>query len=445
MIDHDTIVASATAPGRGAISVIRLSGPLALSIAERLSGKTLTPRHATLGACALDEKLDSGIWIYFPGPHSFTGENVCEFHGHGGPVVIQTVIQTMVSLGARHAKPGEFSERAFLNDKIDLAQAEAIADLISASSVAAVKAANRSLSGGFSAAVHHLVEQLIALRVQIEAHIDFPDEDISPVALHQFHTQLSQLKSDTAAFLSDTEQGSKLNQAFDVVLIGAPNAGKSSLLNALAQEPLAIVTDIPGTTRDLIRHHVIVQGIELRITDTAGIRKTTDAIEHEGIARAFQAIDQADLVVCLFDTHSGTVDYAMLSTLFNPESLQCPILLVQNKVDVTKRAVNQTPYPFIQISAKTGEGLPELMSQVSELLSTQTRDDLYLTRNRHIQKITEAHTLIENALLHPLDVRYIELIAEDLRLAQNALSEITGVFSSDDLLGEIFSTFCIGK
>ena len=298
----DTIVASATAPGRGAISVIRLSGPKSLSVAQTLSQKSLKPRFSTYGhICENGTVLDSGLWIYFPAPHSFTGENVVEFQGHGGPVVVQAVLQAMTRLGARLAGPGEFTQRAFLNNKIDLTQAEAISDLINATSLSAVKAANLSLSGVFASAIHELVKDLINLRTQIEAHIDFPEEDIDPTSIEYFEDQIAKLESKLRTSIQSAREGARLNQTTEIVLVGAPNTGKSSLLNALARQPLAIVTNIPGTTRDLIRHDLLIDGLEIRVTDTAGIRPTGDQIEEEGIRRTLNAIETADLVLCLFD------------------------------------------------------------------------------------------------------------------------------------------------
>ncbi|MEL0321316.1 MAG: tRNA uridine-5-carboxymethylaminomethyl(34) synthesis GTPase MnmE, partial [Gammaproteobacteria bacterium] len=302
MIRSDTIVASATAPGRGAISIIRLSGPKSTEIAKILSGKSLKPRIATFGSITSnDEIIDTGIWIYFVAPHSFTGEDTVEFQGHGGPVVIQTILKLMTALGARLAAPGEFSQRAFLNGKIDLTQAEAISDLINASSISAVKAANNSLQGQFANHVNAIVTELISLRTQIEAHIDFPDEDIEPSSIEAFSSTINHIKNDLNTLIASANDGVKLNRSAEIVLIGEPNAGKSSLLNALAKEPLAIVTDIPGTTRDLIRHDLLIDGLEIRITDTAGIRSTDDVIENEGINRAINALQTADLVLCLFD------------------------------------------------------------------------------------------------------------------------------------------------
>lgn len=447
MLSQDTIVASATAPGRGAISVIRLSGPQSLAIAEQLSGKTLKPRTSTYGVCGANDPIDTGLWFYYPGPASFTGEEVCEFQGHGGPVVIQAVLQHMIALGARLARPGEFSERAFLNQKIDLAQAEAIADLIAAASIDAVKAANRSLSGEFGAAVQTLVEQLIRARVQIEAHLDFPDEDISPHGLESIQTDINKTVEQLEGLLVRAERGSRLNHATDVVLIGPPNAGKSSLLNRLAEEPLAIVTDIPGTTRDLIRHHIVVDGLELRITDTAGIRHdVVDPIEQEGILRTRQAITQADLVILLYGDPIDRFTDSLIHALINPNEISSPIMLVQNKSDLlTAIPDNTTAYDLCVLSAKTGDGLDELFQRIKAALQITGDQDVFLARTRHVQLLQDALAACRQTLLMPFNSETLDLIAEDLRVAQTTLSEITGRFSSDDLLGEIFSTFCIGK
>lgn len=447
MIQFDTIVASATAPGRGAISVIRLSGPQSVQIAELCSHKTFTPRLATYGGLYAGEShIDSGLWLYFPNPSSFTGEDVVEFQGHGGPIVIQAVIDTMIRAGARLARPGEFTERAFLNGKIDLTQAEAISDLISASSIEAVKAANRSLAGEFGHEIQLLMDQVIHLRTHLEAHIDFPDEDISPQALTEFGTVMSQALQYLASILEKANLGAKLNQASDLVLIGAPNAGKSSLLNTLAREPLAIVTDIPGTTRDLIRHHIVTHGLELRITDTAGIRVATDTIEQEGIIRARKAIETADLLICLFDESHDEISENDLAALLGSETITSPLIVVRNKKDLSCEALrNTTQYPHCEISAKTGEGIDHLLSQIRSQLNIVPREDVYLARTRHIQLLAHAQGHLQTATTHPLTNEFLDLIAEDLRLAQNNLSEITGAFSSDDLLSQIFSSFCIGK
>ena len=443
----DTIVASATAPGRGAISVIRLSGGNSLSIAETLAGKAFSPRLATFGNLVSDGILiDTGIWIYFKGPNSFTGEDVVEFQGHGGPVVIQTILRTITARGARLANPGEFSQRAFLNDKIDLTQAEAISDLINATSLSAVKAANHSLSGEFANRVHTIVSNLIRLRTQIEAHIDFPDEDIDPQNLLEFSDQLKNLHHDLQSLKLTANEGAQLNRASNVVLIGEPNVGKSSLLNALANEPLAIVTNIPGTTRDLIRHDLLLDGIELRITDTAGIRATEDVIENEGIQRARNAIETADIALCLFDERHDTVKESLITRLVG-DTPSATIGIIRTKNDTqTHPTKNHTTYPLIEISAVTGSGLNQLKDWLlNELNLNSNAETPFLARERHVIQLASALNYLHQAMSQPVSLETIDLLAEDLRLTQNALSEITGSFTSDDLLGSIFSTFCIGK
>ena len=446
MIRSDTIVASATAPGRGAISIIRLSGPKSTEIAKALSGKSLKPRIATFGSITSnDEIIDTGIWIYFVAPHSFTGEDTVEFQGHGGPVVIQTILKLMTALGARLAAPGEFSQRAFLNGKIDLTQAEAISDLINASSISAVKAANNSLQGQFANHVNAIVTELISLRTQIEAHIDFPDEDIEPSSIEAFSSTINHIKNDLNTLIASANDGVKLNRSAEIVLIGEPNAGKSSLLNALAKEPLAIVTDIPGTTRDLIRHDLLIDGLEIRITDTAGIRSTDDVIENEGINRAINALQTADLVLCLFDERHHKISEDTVRNLVG--YTQTPIGLLRTKIDLQIDPIeNHTNYPLLEISAKTGHGLTDFRNWLLEKLSLTTHSQTpFLARQRHLEHLKQAKDYIEAATHHHLAIETIDLIAEDLRLTQNALSEITGSFTSDDLLTSIFSTFCIGK
>lgn len=446
MIRSDTIVASATAPGRGAISIIRLSGPKSTEIAKALSGKSLKPRIATFGSITSnDEIIDTGIWIYFVAPHSFTGEDTVEFQGHGGPVVIQSILKLMTALGARLAAPGEFSQRAFLNGKIDLTQAEAISDLINASSISAVKAANNSLQGQFANHVNAIVTELISLRTQIEAHIDFPDEDIEPSSIEAFSSTINHIKNDLNTLIASANDGVKLNRSAEIVLIGEPNAGKSSLLNALAKEPLAIVTDIPGTTRDLIRHDLLIDGLEIRITDTAGIRSTDDVIENEGINRAINALQTADLVLCLFDERHHKISEDTVRNLVG--NTQTPIGLLRTKIDIQIDPIeNHTNYPLLEISAKTGHGLTEFRNWLLEKLSLTTHSQTpFLARQRHLEHLKQAKDYIEAATHHHLAIETIDLIAEDLRLTQNALSEITGTFTSDDLLTSIFSTFCIGK
>jgi len=443
----DTIVASATAPGRGAISIIRLSGGNSLRIAETLTGKTFTPRLATFRKLISDGLLiDTGIWIYFKGPNSFTGEDVVEFQGHGGPVVIQTILRTIIAQGARLANPGEFSQRAFLNNRIDLTQAEAISDLINATSVSAVKAANQSLSGEFANRIHAIVADLIRLRTQIEAHIDFPDEDIDPQNLREFSDQLTNLHHHLQSLKLAANEGARLNRASDVVLIGEPNVGKSSLLNALANEPLAIVTNIPGTTRDLIRHDLLLDGIELRVTDTAGIRATEDVIETEGIQRARNAIETADVVLCLFDERHHTITESLVNRLMG-EPTSAAIGIIRTKNDIQSQpTINQTNYPLIEISAVSGSGLNQLKDWLlNELNLNSNAETPFLARERHVIQLAIALNYLHQAMSQPINLETIDLLAEDLRLTQNALSEITGSFTSDDLLGSIFSTFCIGK
>jgi tRNA modification GTPase len=443
----DTIVASATAPGRGAISIIRLSGRKSLSIAEALAAKTLSPRLATYGKLISEDVLiDTGVWIYFKEPNSFTGEDVVEFQGHGGPVVIQTILRTVTARGARLANPGEFTQRAFSNDKIDLTQAEAISDLINATSLSAIKAANQSLSGEFSNRIHAIVDDLIRLRTQIEAHIDFPDEDIEPQSLREFSHQLKNLHHDLKSLKLSADEGVRLNRASDVVLIGEPNVGKSSLLNALAKEPLAIVTNIPGTTRDLIRHDLLLNGIELRITDTAGIRATQNVIENEGIQRARKIIETCDIALCLFDERHHTITQSLVSHLIgNTTSATIGIIRTKNDIQ-TQPTINHTPYPLIEISAVSGTGLNHLKDWLlNELNLNSSAETPFLARERHVIQLAIALDCLHQAMSQPIILETIDLFAEDLRLTQNALSEITGSFTSDDLLGSIFSKFCIGK
>ena len=447
MIPSDTIVASATAPGRGAISIIRLSGPRSLHIAKILCGKTLKPRNATFGSVTFNtETIDTGIWIYFAAPHSFTGEDTVEFQGHGGPLVVQAILRVTTELGARLADPGEFSQRAFLNGKIDLTQAEAISDLINASSLSAVRAANNSLKGEFANSINAIVTELVVLRTQLEAHIDFPDEDIEPQDTRAFSAAINHIKRKLNELLISAHDGAKLNQSAEIVLIGEPNAGKSSLLNSLAKEPLAIVTNIPGTTRDLVRYDLLIDGLEIRVTDTAGIRSTNDIIETEGINRAIKAIETADLVLCLFDERHQLITDDTIQKLVG-NTTNTTLGLVSTKIDIKQKQIkNDTTYPLLGISAKTGEGLGEFQSWLLKKLNLTTHCETpYLARERHVNHLALAKTYIDATDQHKLSTETIDLIAEDLRLTQNALSEITGKFTSDDLLTSIFSTFCIGK
>lgn len=447
-LSNDLIAAIATPPGQGGVGIIRLSGPLAgiEHIAEQMVGGLSAARHAAFRHFldADQTVLDEGVVIYFPAPHSFTGEHVLELQGHGGPVVLDMVLQRVVNLGARLAKPGEFSERAFLNDKLDLAQAEAIADLIASSSQQAVRAAQRSLQGDFSRHVSSLVEQLIQLRLFIEAAIDFPDEDdVDFIGESDTEERLVALIAESAQLQRDAQQGQLLRDGMTVVLAGQPNVGKSSLLNALAGQETAIVTNIPGTTRDVLRERITIDGMPLHIIDTAGLRESDDAVEQEGIRRARKEIETADCLLLLVDEEHGPgeEERALLSTL--PEGL--PVTIVHNKIDKS-----DTPPSLLEnevfLSAKAGIGVDLLRSHLKEKVGFQSGEQgNFLARRRHLDALERAHAHAESALEQLRHSQLGELIAEDLRQAQLACNEITGEFTSDDLLGRIFSSFCIGK
>lgn len=439
----DTIAAIATAPGRGGVGVIRISGRHLGDIAEKLTGKTLQPRYAHFARFKASDGsvLDEGIVLYFPGPNSFTGEDVIELQGHGGPVVMQMLLSRCIELGARFAEAGEFSKRAFFNGKMDLAQAEAVADLIDAQSTAAAKSALKSLDGAFSREINILVDELITLRMLVEATLDFPEEDIDFLEAANARGKLLELQSQLQRVLGTATQGKLLREGFHVVLIGQPNVGKSSLLNALAGEEVAIVTAIAGTTRDTVRELIQLDGIPAHIIDTAGLRSTTDTVEQIGIERTWAAIAKAELALLLIDSREGITaeDQAILEQL--PAGL--PVLRVFNKIDLTGDAPGCVADNEIHVSAKAGIGLPELRSKLLTLIGWHGNDDsVFIARERHLHAIRRAQSHLATAEIAYLQ---IELFAEELRLAQNALSEITGQFTSDDLLGVIFSRFCIGK
>lgn len=443
---RDTIAAVATAPGRGGIGVVRLSGPDLLGLAEKISHKRPQPRLATLASFrdASGATLDQGILLYFPAPHSFTGEDVLELQGHGGPLVLQLLLSRCLELGARLAEPGEFTRRAFLNDKLDLAQAEAVADLIEASTAQAVRAALRSLSGEFSQAVHALVERLIELRMLVEATLDFPEEEIDLIHDTDAAPRLERLRADLAMIRARAKQGSLLRGGLHVVLAGPPNVGKSSLLNRLAGEDRAIVTAIAGTTRDTVRETIQIEGIPLHIIDTAGLRETEDALEKLGIERSWREIERADVVLQLVDASAGTTaaDRAVAAQL--PSGV--PRVVVHNKCDLVGLQAARCELEgrvHLELSAKTGAGISLLHDELLRIAGwTGHGEDAILARARHLEALaaTEAH-LAQAAIELPR----IELCAEELRLAQEVLGTITGEFSADDLLGEIFSRFCIGK
>lgn len=449
----DTIVAPATAPGRGGIGVVRLSGPGVPAIAAALLGGRLPePRRATLATFCdgAGVAIDSGLALYFPAPHSYTGEAVLELHGHGGPAVLAALVARVIELGARRAEPGEFTRRAYLNDKLDLAQAEAVADLIDAGSQAAARAALRSLQGAFSAEVHGLVEGLIELRVWVEAAIDFPEEDIDFLADPALNACVEALRARFDAVTQAARQGRVLRDGLTVVIAGRPNAGKSSLLNALAGHEAAIVTDLPGTTRDVVREQLDLDGLPLQVLDTAGLRVAgegpADVVEAEGIRRTRAEIARADRVLFVVDaaTDPAATAYTDERTTL-PEGV--PVTLVFNKVDLAtaEGVVVSDVDAQLRLSARTGEGLAALRAHLQAAIGYSPTDTGAVSaRARHLEALTRARAALDAACTL-LAARRGELVAEELRLAQRSLGEITGEFTSDDLLGRIFGSFCIGK
>ncbi|MEO1766537.1 tRNA uridine-5-carboxymethylaminomethyl(34) synthesis GTPase MnmE [Thiobacter aerophilum] len=438
----DTIAAVATPPGRGGIGVVRVSGPDVRRIAAAILGRLPSPRHATLADFrgAAGEALDRGIALFFPAPHSFTGEDVLELQGHGGPAVLQLVLERCLALGARLAEPGEFTRRAYLNDKLDLAQAEAVADLIDAASTQAARSALRSLRGDFSREIQALVEGLIELRMLVEASLDFPEEQIDFLSAAHAREKLGELQARLATVQTRARQGSLLREGLQVVLVGRPNVGKSSLLNRLAGEEVAIVTPLAGTTRDTLREEIHVEGIPLHIIDTAGLREASDEVERLGIARTWAAVEKADLALVVIDAAQGLApeDAAILARL--PPGLT--VLRVFNKIDLTQDVPHVEPNG-VYLSAKTGAGLDLLRQRLLELAGwQQTGEGIYMARTRHLNALAQARTHLEAA---QRNWEALELLAEELKLAQNQLATITGEFTPDDLLGEIFSRFCIGK
>lgn len=450
----DTIVAIATATGRAGVGVIRVSGCDLDPFVEGLLGNstTLTPRRAHYGTFVDGQGaiLDQGLLVFFPAPHSFTGENVLEIQGHGGAVVLDSLVNRCVELGARLARPGEFSERAFLNDKMDLAQAEAIADLIDATSTQSARSALRSLQGEFSTQIHAFVERMVELRLYVEAAIDFPEEEIDFLADKNLRAKMHALLDDLIEIQSKAEQGALLRDGIKVVLAGRPNAGKSSLLNALAEQDTAIVTPVAGTTRDVLREQINLAGVPLNIVDTAGLRDTEDAIEREGVNRAWQEIENADAILYVVDaTDTKTKALAELWPEYFerfPNGNQ-KIITLLNKVDLCEPPLDKnTPEGSLLLSAKTGEGLDLLKALLLETVGFHEQSEgVFSARRRHLDAINKTLSLVRVGI-HQLEARGAgELLAEDLREAQNYLSEITGEFTSDDLLGRIFSSFCIGK
>lgn len=445
MHDSDTICAIATPPGVGGIGIVRVSGPAVKSIAETMLGRLPRARFASFSNFSGDdgETLDSGLALYFPAPHSFTGEDVLELQGHGGPVILNLVLQRVLGLGARMARAGEFSERAFLNDRMDLVQAEAVADLIESGTEAAARAAQRSLEGEFSAAIQQLQAALTELRVFVESAIDFPDEEIDFLAESDVTQRLQKIETQLAELLANARQGRLLRDGIVVAISGKPNAGKSSLLNALAGSDVAIVTEVPGTTRDVLREQIHIEGVPLHLVDTAGIRETEDAIEAEGIRRARAALASADIVLNLVDvTDPASSPQAELEDSSHT-------LLVLNKIDLLEAPPKLTP-GVIAISAKTGEGLDRLRHTILEKAGgvgkvPGSAEGAFTARQRHIDALKRVALHLQTGREQMETHQAGELLAEELRLAQRALAEITGEVTPDDLLGEIFASFCIGK
>ncbi len=463
---RDPIAAIATASGRGAVGIVRVSGKKIGALVQALCGRQLKPREATylpfLDRAGLG--IDQGLALYFAAPHSFTGEDVLELQAHGGPVVLQLLLARCLQAGAepdpdtqkprlaglRIALPGEFSERAFLNGKIDLAQAEAIADLIDASTEAAARSAGRSLSGVFSKEIHGLRDALVRLRVLVEATLDFPEEEIDFLTKADARGQLSKLKQTVDAVLQRARQGALLREGIKVVIVGQPNAGKSSLLNALAGAELAIVTPFAGTTRDMVQQTIQIEGVPIHVIDTAGLRHSDDEIEKIGIGRAWDAIATADVVLFMHDlTQNHAIDYIVADTriagaIIQKLPVEVPVIDVWNKADAV---LSSERHVGLTVSAKSGSGLDALRQKLLAVVGWQSAPEgLFIARERHVQALRQVDEHLRLAGSHfAADAQALDLLAEELRLAQNALSEITGEFTSDDLLGAIFSNFCIGK
>lgn len=450
--DTDTIVAIATPPGRGGVGIVRVSGPNVTHIAQVVTTKALTPRYAHYGPLLAADGhtvIDHGIALLFPAPRSFTGEDVLELHAHGGPLLLDTLVNNIVQLDARLARPGEFSERAFLNNKIDLVQAEAIADLINSRSEQAATQALRSLQGVFSHKIHQLVAALTQLRTRIEASIDFPEEAIDELGHLQISDDLQHILNQLQAVFQQARQGVLLQEGMTVAIAGKPNAGKSSLLNALAGRDSAIVTPVAGTTRDTVRETITIESVPIHVIDTAGLRKSNDPIEQEGIRRAWQAIEQADHILLVVDSQQSqaTSPTALWPECAHRLNRYDHVTVIHNKCDtsgIDSGMVSDHP-PVIGLSAKTGDGIDALCQHLLHSMGYHAGEGEFIARRRHLQALERA----EQALLHGqqqwLSHAGSELLAEDLRQCQHRLGEITGAVSVDDLLGEIFANFCMGK
>jgi len=441
----DFIAAIATAAGRGGIGVVRVSGKNLAPLVNAVLGKSLPPRCATYASFldAQGQVLDQGIALFFPAPHSYTGEDVLELQGHGGSAVLQLVLQRCLESGSRLAQPGEFTQRAFLNGKLDLAQAESVADLIDATTSQAARSAMRSLQGEFSQAIQRMVEGLIQLRMLVEAMLDFPEEEIDATDVAQCGLRLARLCGELETVLKLAQQGSLLREGAHIVLAGQPNVGKSSLLNRLSGEEVALVSEIPGTTRDVIRQAIQIGGVPLHIIDTAGLRESQDAIEQMGIARTRSTLQKADAILILMDARNGMSadDRKILDEL--PQNI--PRLLIFNKIDLldqTARVEDNSGEYHIYLSVKTNSGMDLLREKLLTLIGWHQESGVFMARERHVRALLSARDYLQHAVE---EVSRPEMFAEDLRLAQAQLSGITGEFTADDLLGEIFSRFCIGK
>lgn len=439
------IAAIATAPGRGGVGIVRLSGASLKSWIKLLTGKKpgehfAAPRIATLTPFldAAGQAIDEGLLIYFPGPNSFTGEDVIELHGHGGPVIMQVLLARCLDLGARLAEPGEFTRRAFINGKLDLAQAEAVADLINASTATAARSAVRSLQGDFSRAIDALIQPLIELRALTEATLDFPEEEVDFLKSIQAEVRIHGIQEALKKVLANASQGKLLHDGLTVVLIGQPNVGKSSLLNALAGEDLAIVTPIAGTTRDVVRAHLQIEGVPLHVIDTAGLHETSDEVERLGIERTWREIEKADVAVLLTDAQHGISEAEAMIVDRLPADMAR--VMVQNKIDLEGNTPARTD--MLQLSAKTGTGVDTLRAKLLEIAGWQPSESIFIARERHLRALKEAAEHLETAVAA---LPALELFAEELRLAHKSLQSITGEYTPDDLLGDIFSRFCIGK
>lgn len=445
--ERDTIAAVATPPGRGGIGVVRVSGPLAGPIAERLTGRLPRPRHATLAEFRDPQGgvLDQGLALYFPGPRSYTGEDVLELQGHGGPVVMDRLLGAVLAWGARLARPGEFTERAFLNGRLDLAQAEAVADLIESGSREAARAAAEALRGALSRRVQGLAEALTAIRVELEAALDFPDEDIGPAAERVLAGRCGSLLRELDRFLTSARTGALLREGMTVVIAGPPNAGKSSLLNALAGRDTAIVSEHPGTTRDLLREHIHLDGLPLHVLDTAGLRESGDPVEREGLRRARRAMEEADRVLLVADDSGPAEPLQWVKAL--PADTEATLVL--NKVDLSGRPpgpVCGLGVEAVAVSARTGAGLDALREHLKSVMGYAAPEaGQFIARRRHLEALGRSRAHLEAARARLQDGAAAELAAEELRLAQRALGEITGEVTSEELLGRIFSSFCIGN